>query len=135
MRKLSATALVSVALVIGLGGGFYVGMRTARHFSEPTERSLRVAAASREGDAVLRALRHLRTGSTNAVPFLELHLDQAVIEVGDALSKMPKAEAPQAEIHFLAHVRDYRLQFPHTPEVAGWDHRIAQAFALVDEHH
>jgi hypothetical protein len=123
--------LVLVALALG----FLTGAWFIRHFSERTERYLEMARQEDRADIALRALNHLRASSTNAVPFLEIQLDDATVSLGHLLAEMPASERDQTALLMLGKARDYRAKFPHKSEQPGLDEEIAHTFTLLDEKH
>jgi hypothetical protein len=135
MKKPSTPSLVLIALVLGLFAGFQCGMWTHRHFSAPIERDLRMRGQEDRADIALRALNLLRAGSTNAAPFLENQLDDAIVSLGRVLTESPASERGQSDLLMLGKARDYRAKFPHKSGQPGVDEGIAQAFAILDEKH
>ena len=133
MKKFSIPSLVVIALVVGLGCGFQAGWWTHRHFSDPIQHDLQLRVQLDEGDTVIRALKLLRDGSTNTVPFLETQLDDVVLELGRLVVATPKTQRGPSELLMLGKIRDYRARYPHKSGQPGVDERIAQAFSILDE--
>ena len=127
MKKLSKPALVLWALVIGMGGGYLLGWHFRSRFADEAERRLEISIHEDKGDAVLRALKHLRADSTNTVPFLESQLDDVVLGLGPL--------SAESQSLMLGKIRDYRSSFPHTSSQPGHDKRIAEILTKSDEKH
>ena len=135
MKNLSTPSLVLIAFTLGLGGGFFSGTWTHRHFSDQIDLDARIAEQTHNADVALRALKLLRAGSTNTVPFLEVELDDATVSIGRLVHQTPVAQRGVLELPMLAKIRDYRTTFPHKSEQPGLDEEIAHAFTFLDEKH
>ena len=131
MRKSAALSLVAIAL----GGGFFGGVWLSRYSSDSIERSRQLRGPEDKADVALRALRLLRDGGTNAGPFLEIQLDDAIISLGELVASKPASQRNQLDLKLLGAARDYRARFPHKSKRAGVDAEIAQVFAMLDELH
>ncbi len=133
MKKPSKSSLVLIALAVGLGGGFQAGWWMSQHHSTPIERDLKLRVQVDRADIALRALKQLRDGSTNTVPYLETELDDIIVSLGRLIADTPAGERGQTELLMLGKIRDYRAHFTHVPEHASFDAKIAHAFSILDE--
>lgn len=121
--------------LVALGAGFLCGFWSSRHFSDPNERGLEMDRQTDKADVALRALKGLREGNTNTMPFLENELDVSIVLLGAMVAETPVRERGQTELQTLGKIRDYRAKFPHKSNQPGFDEEIARAFSILDEKH
>jgi len=129
MKNSLAFNLMLLTCVVGFGGGLWF----SRHFSDPIVHKLQIDGQTDRIDTDLRALRFIREGSTNTVPFLEGQLDDAIVSLGDVVVSPPTSEPDRLALAMLQKGRDYRTKFPHVSGQPGLDEKIARTFAILSE--
>jgi len=133
MKKIEISQRVQVALfvLLGLAVGFGTGMKYNARYCDTVELNLRLSEAETRADVSLRALKHIRTNSTNTVAFLECSLDEAVSGVGSIVTDIPISRRSDDHVRMIRKVKDYRTQFPYKSCI-NHERSVARAFVLVE---
>jgi hypothetical protein len=128
MKKIQTILLV----FLGAAVGFAAGMKYHAHYSDSVELRLRLWESETRADVALRALRHIRSGSTNTVAFLECELDEAAASLGHITADIPPSKRSDEHVRMIRKIKEDRAQFPYASCV-NHEKSVARAFSLLEE--
>ena len=75
---------------------------------------------------------HARLNSSNAIAFLEYHLDHGILELGDMLAHSSQKEEHGSAVHVLIRIKEYRLKYPRMSEDPIQDEAVSNVLSHVN---